>query len=231
MPETIEALHEAGVAVWVLTGDKLETAVNIAYACRLLSNSHARVTITAEGLEGLEAAEQGGDAEAARRVVKEGVLRQLTEALAAHTFAKAEDDDEDDDDGGYGDLLFARKAALASRGRGSVAWSAKSGFRADTVAVSHGDLLPDGQGAAGEGGKGGRSGRFLSAFSAGAASAAASGSSRLSRRHGGPLALTIEGRASRPISISSPLPALLQRYCMPCIPLGPDFSSSAVASC
>ncbi|KAJ0050254.1 hypothetical protein NL108_014859, partial [Boleophthalmus pectinirostris] len=36
VPDTIIALREAGIQVWVLTGDKPETAVNIGYACRLL---------------------------------------------------------------------------------------------------------------------------------------------------------------------------------------------------
>ncbi|KAM6923348.1 phospholipid-transporting ATPase VB [Xenentodon cancila] len=36
VPDTIVALREAGIQVWVLTGDKPETAVNIGYACRLL---------------------------------------------------------------------------------------------------------------------------------------------------------------------------------------------------
>ncbi|XP_076013152.1 phospholipid-transporting ATPase VD isoform X2 [Genypterus blacodes] len=36
VPETIQALHRAGIKVWVLTGDKQETAVNIACACKLL---------------------------------------------------------------------------------------------------------------------------------------------------------------------------------------------------
>uniref|UniRef100_A0A672SA95 Phospholipid-transporting ATPase n=1 Tax=Sinocyclocheilus grahami TaxID=75366 RepID=A0A672SA95_SINGR len=36
VPESIEALQEAGIKVWVLTGDKQETAINIAFACKLL---------------------------------------------------------------------------------------------------------------------------------------------------------------------------------------------------
>uniref|UniRef100_A0A8C9R2G9 Phospholipid-transporting ATPase n=1 Tax=Scleropages formosus TaxID=113540 RepID=A0A8C9R2G9_SCLFO len=36
VPETIATLKQAGIKVWVLTGDKRETAVNIGYACRLL---------------------------------------------------------------------------------------------------------------------------------------------------------------------------------------------------
>jgi len=37
VPETIESLRKAGIIVWVLTGDKIETAVNIAYSCRLFT--------------------------------------------------------------------------------------------------------------------------------------------------------------------------------------------------
>ena len=33
VPETIAALRKAGLQIWVLTGDKQETAINIAYAC------------------------------------------------------------------------------------------------------------------------------------------------------------------------------------------------------
>ena len=36
VPEAIESLHKAGIKIWMLTGDKQETAVNIAYACKLL---------------------------------------------------------------------------------------------------------------------------------------------------------------------------------------------------
>ncbi|XP_033820613.1 phospholipid-transporting ATPase IC [Periophthalmus magnuspinnatus] len=36
VPETIAMLQQAGLKVWVLTGDKKETAVNIGYACKLL---------------------------------------------------------------------------------------------------------------------------------------------------------------------------------------------------
>ncbi|KAI2650373.1 Phospholipid-transporting ATPase IK [Labeo rohita] len=36
VPETISTLRRAGVKVWVLTGDKTETAVNVGYACKLM---------------------------------------------------------------------------------------------------------------------------------------------------------------------------------------------------
>lgn len=36
VPECIALLREAGIKIWVLTGDKLETAINIGYSCNLL---------------------------------------------------------------------------------------------------------------------------------------------------------------------------------------------------
>uniref|UniRef100_A0A8C1XFV9 Phospholipid-transporting ATPase n=1 Tax=Cyprinus carpio TaxID=7962 RepID=A0A8C1XFV9_CYPCA len=36
VPETIATLRRAGLKVWVLTGDKTETAVNVGYACKLM---------------------------------------------------------------------------------------------------------------------------------------------------------------------------------------------------
>lgn len=38
VPETINDLQEAGIKIWMLTGDKLETAENIGYSCKLLKN-------------------------------------------------------------------------------------------------------------------------------------------------------------------------------------------------
>jgi len=37
VPETIEHLRQAGIVVWVLTGDKIETAISIGKSCRLLT--------------------------------------------------------------------------------------------------------------------------------------------------------------------------------------------------
>ncbi|GMH77774.1 hypothetical protein TrST_g13861 [Triparma strigata] len=36
VPEAIETLADAGIKLWVLTGDKQETAINIGFSCRLL---------------------------------------------------------------------------------------------------------------------------------------------------------------------------------------------------
>ena len=36
VPETIRSLQDAGINIWMLTGDKLETAENIGESCKLL---------------------------------------------------------------------------------------------------------------------------------------------------------------------------------------------------
>ncbi|KAK3823106.1 MAG: hypothetical protein J3Q66DRAFT_330871 [Benniella sp.] len=36
VPETIHTLQQAGIKVWVLTGDRQETAINIGYSCKLI---------------------------------------------------------------------------------------------------------------------------------------------------------------------------------------------------
>ena len=38
VPDTIALLADAGIKLWVLTGDKVETAINIGFSCNLLSN-------------------------------------------------------------------------------------------------------------------------------------------------------------------------------------------------
>ena len=38
-------IKEAGIKLWVLTGDKIETAINIGFASRLLDESMHQVTI------------------------------------------------------------------------------------------------------------------------------------------------------------------------------------------
>ncbi|KAI5810829.1 hypothetical protein BZA77DRAFT_254260 [Pyronema omphalodes] len=38
VPDTIALLAEAGIKLWVLTGDKVETAINIGFSCNLLDN-------------------------------------------------------------------------------------------------------------------------------------------------------------------------------------------------
>ena len=39
VPDTIHTLQLAGIKVWVLTGDRQETAINIGMSCRLITES------------------------------------------------------------------------------------------------------------------------------------------------------------------------------------------------
>jgi len=39
VPSTIHDLQRGGIKVWMLTGDKFETAENIGYSCKLLSEN------------------------------------------------------------------------------------------------------------------------------------------------------------------------------------------------
>ncbi|XP_032995695.1 probable phospholipid-transporting ATPase VB isoform X1 [Lacerta agilis] len=54
VPDAIAAFREAGIQTWVLTGDKQETAVNIAYSCKLLDQRDTVFTINTESKETCE---------------------------------------------------------------------------------------------------------------------------------------------------------------------------------
>ena len=45
VPETIANLAVAGIKIWVLTGDKQETAINIGYSCQLLTEEMEEVFV------------------------------------------------------------------------------------------------------------------------------------------------------------------------------------------
>ncbi len=64
VPECIATLAKANIKIWVLTGDKQETAINIGYSCQLLTSDMDVCTV-----------EAGSEIE----LVKE--LRQLRERL------------------------------------------------------------------------------------------------------------------------------------------------------
>lgn len=50
VPKTIEMLIQAGIKVWVLTGDKIETAVNIGYSCRLLTETSTLIYLVEDNV-------------------------------------------------------------------------------------------------------------------------------------------------------------------------------------
>lgn len=71
VPDTIALLGDAGVKLWVLTGDKVETAINIGFSCNLLNNDMELIRLQVEEDETGETPE-------------EVYLRSLDEALDKH---------------------------------------------------------------------------------------------------------------------------------------------------
>ncbi|CAG8825807.1 18176_t:CDS:2, partial [Racocetra persica] len=61
VPECIATLSTAGIKIWVLTGDKTETAINIGFSCNLLQKDMLLILISASD--------------------KQSTLRQLNEAM------------------------------------------------------------------------------------------------------------------------------------------------------
>ncbi|KAL8106257.1 hypothetical protein AgCh_029880 [Apium graveolens] len=76
VPSCIETLSRAGIKIWVLTGDKLETAINIAYACNLINNDMRQFVISSETDEIREIEDKGDQVEIAR-FLRETVKNEL----------------------------------------------------------------------------------------------------------------------------------------------------------
>jgi phospholipid-translocating ATPase len=57
VPESISLLGQAGIKLWVLTGDKVETAINIGFSCNLLDNDMDLIIlkVTDDNLSSIEA--------------------------------------------------------------------------------------------------------------------------------------------------------------------------------
>ena len=100
VPETIAELARADIKIWVLTGDKMETAINIGYSARLLTPDMYLVRLPAEGatapdygvanqLEALEAVVASAAARAAP-----SVRPPTTAALADSTLPEPLVDDD-----------------------------------------------------------------------------------------------------------------------------------------
>ncbi|XP_052183289.1 probable phospholipid-transporting ATPase 4 isoform X2 [Diospyros lotus] len=71
VPQCIDKLAQAGLKIWVLTGDKMETAINIGFACSLLRQGMKQIFIkTATDME----------AQDSKEAVKENIALQITNA-------------------------------------------------------------------------------------------------------------------------------------------------------
>uniref|UniRef100_A0AAX7T955 Phospholipid-transporting ATPase n=1 Tax=Astatotilapia calliptera TaxID=8154 RepID=A0AAX7T955_ASTCA len=51
VPETIETLMKADIKIWILTGDKQETAINIGHSCKLLTKNMGMIVINEDTLD------------------------------------------------------------------------------------------------------------------------------------------------------------------------------------
>ncbi|KAJ3692468.1 hypothetical protein LUZ60_012818 [Juncus effusus] len=80
VPECIDKLAQAGIKIWVLTGDKMETAINIGFACSLLRQGMTQITITLESHDILSL-EKEGDKMAIHKASKESVVNQIEEGM------------------------------------------------------------------------------------------------------------------------------------------------------
>uniref|UniRef100_A0A7N0U1E2 Phospholipid-transporting ATPase n=1 Tax=Kalanchoe fedtschenkoi TaxID=63787 RepID=A0A7N0U1E2_KALFE len=84
VPECIDKLAQAGIKIWVLTGDKMETAINIGFACSLLRQGMKQIMINLESSE-IKALEKAGDKAAITKGSRESVLRQINEGKSLIT--------------------------------------------------------------------------------------------------------------------------------------------------
>lgn len=79
VPECIDKLAKAGIRLWVLTGDKMETAINIGLACRLLRQGMEQIIINLETPE-FNVLEKSAGESAGSESLKAGIIHQITKA-------------------------------------------------------------------------------------------------------------------------------------------------------
>ncbi|XP_004486850.1 probable phospholipid-transporting ATPase 4 [Cicer arietinum] len=72
VPQCIDKLAQAGLKIWVLTGDKMETAINIGFACSLLRQGMKQICITTTNSDSV--------INDGKEVIKSNILTQITSA-------------------------------------------------------------------------------------------------------------------------------------------------------
>lgn len=83
VPETLSALIAAGIVVWVLTGDKPETAINIAYSAKLFSPQMELLKLMARSKEAAETTIHCYLAEIERQIKNEETEEMNTPSTSA----------------------------------------------------------------------------------------------------------------------------------------------------
>ncbi|XP_020226579.1 putative phospholipid-transporting ATPase 9 [Cajanus cajan] len=91
VPECIDKLAQAGIKLWILTGDKMETAINIGFACSLLRQGMKQITISSDTPEA-KSLEKVEDKSTAAAAIKASVLHQLKKGN--ELFAKSDEHSE-----------------------------------------------------------------------------------------------------------------------------------------
>ncbi|KAL6864919.1 hypothetical protein ACP4OV_016070 [Aristida adscensionis] len=153
VPDCIDKLAQAGIKIWVLTGDKMETAINIGYACSLLRQGMKQIIITLDA-EDIFALEKGSDKEAIAKASRDSVMRQINEgkklinASAGGTFALIIDGKsltyalEDDTKGMFLDLAIGCGSVICCRSspkqKALVTRMVKTGTGKVTLAIGDG---------------------------------------------------------------------------------------------
>ncbi|KAI7739887.1 hypothetical protein M8C21_002988 [Ambrosia artemisiifolia] len=76
VPKCIDKLAQARIKIWFLSGDKMETTINIGFVCSLLRQGMKQIIITLDSPE-IIAAEKGGDKAVISKVSTESVKNQI----------------------------------------------------------------------------------------------------------------------------------------------------------
>ncbi|KAK2406442.1 putative phospholipid-transporting ATPase 4 [Trifolium repens] len=71
VPECIDKLAQAGLKIWVLTGDKMETAINIGFSCSLLRQGMKQICISVNS---------DSASNDVKQAIKDNILNQITNA-------------------------------------------------------------------------------------------------------------------------------------------------------
>ncbi|KAK8604466.1 hypothetical protein V6N13_099408 [Hibiscus sabdariffa] len=91
VPDCIDKLAQAGIKLWVLTGDKMETAINIGYACSLLRQGMKQIIVTLDAPE-MQSLEKTGDKDAIIKASRKSILEQIASGKAQVSASSAMSD-------------------------------------------------------------------------------------------------------------------------------------------
>ncbi|KAG2267989.1 hypothetical protein Bca52824_062544 [Brassica carinata] len=100
VPDCIDKLAQAGIKIWVLTGDKMETSINIGqgtfvmFACSLLRQEMKQIIINLE-TPNIKALEKAGEKDVIEQASRESVVKQMEEGKSLITTGPSGTDSHD----------------------------------------------------------------------------------------------------------------------------------------